>query len=426
MAKRNFSAAKNAGKVGDIINSSNMTGNAATVVDLDLNLIDENPDNEKIFDMGNIDELAENIEQYGFTGAIEVYKKEDVSGRYELSSGHRRFRAMKQLGRATIPAIIKKMPDEATRRHMLITSNTLNRELSYMDKARAIKYERDTYTMELASESGAEWSQNSDGEIVADVPKNVVMDKLSNEFKMSVNQIYKYLALLNADERIIDLIEQRRIPLDCVNLTINKNINIQNSIYDAIKTELSYNDSGENVSTLSLKQCKSIIKEILRREKIGINDSYPAYTGARNIQTPTDIDFSAPNGGKLFEDNLFSGQEIDFSVKPDNDLTESDPNDTQNIPESDQSQKESPAALVRKMLGEDQDSKQEDETSVEVKKFTEPEAQEYHNYIDNTIFTLTGQMSLLVRNEYDIQDKEKTLQYIEKLEDILRQIKEKL
>ena len=103
-----------------------------------VSLIDENPDNSIVFNMDEIDVLAKGIEEEGFFGAICVFKKPD--GRYEVSSGHRRLRAVKKLERKTIPCIISEMPDDIEKGIKLLSSNIRNREMKPMDWARAVKY----------------------------------------------------------------------------------------------------------------------------------------------------------------------------------------------------------------------------------------------------------------------------------------------
>ncbi len=111
--------------------------NAELVSLINLDEIDENPENEKIFNMDDVDSLAEEIKENGFDGAIIVFKKSD--GRYEISSGHRRYRAMKKIGEKSIRCIVYDMPDERTKNIRLLSSNIKNRKLKPMDYARAIE-----------------------------------------------------------------------------------------------------------------------------------------------------------------------------------------------------------------------------------------------------------------------------------------------
>ena len=106
--------------------------------DIDINLIDMNEDNEKIFGLDDIDYLAANIKEDGFSGAIEVYALDN--GRYEISSGHRRFLAAKDAGMEKIPAIVTEHVDDKTKAKKLIKSNILNRKLTPFMTAKALEY----------------------------------------------------------------------------------------------------------------------------------------------------------------------------------------------------------------------------------------------------------------------------------------------
>ena len=112
-----------------------------------LNQIDENEDNASVFSMTEIELLAEDIKKYGFRGAIEVIKKDD--GRYEILSGHRRYRAMCALAKedhdryGKIRAFIRKLdPSKGIERDKieeLLLSNMRNRDITPMQKSRAIQ-----------------------------------------------------------------------------------------------------------------------------------------------------------------------------------------------------------------------------------------------------------------------------------------------
>ncbi len=121
-----------------VAKTSKYSSNKTEVFDIPMSLIDENEDNEKIFNMEKIDSLAKAIGEEGWTGAIEVIAR--PNGRYEISSGHRRFRAMQKLGKETIPCIIMHDVDARAKAKKLISSNIHNRELTPLDWGRAIKY----------------------------------------------------------------------------------------------------------------------------------------------------------------------------------------------------------------------------------------------------------------------------------------------
>lgn len=76
---------------------------------LDLNLIDPSPWQSRTVTKEQIDEMAEHLKSNPQTTPVTVRAKPD--GRYELISGHRRTAALKQLGRATVDAVLVTMSD---------------------------------------------------------------------------------------------------------------------------------------------------------------------------------------------------------------------------------------------------------------------------------------------------------------------------
>ena len=96
--------------------------------DIDMDLIDFHPDNEEIFGHDDIDYLAEEMNEEGFSGVIEVYEK--VNGRYEISSGHRRYLAAKANNMTSIPSIVYPDTDEVTKSKRVIMKNIHNRRMT--------------------------------------------------------------------------------------------------------------------------------------------------------------------------------------------------------------------------------------------------------------------------------------------------------
>ena len=68
-----LSKSKNASKMKAIQEKSKEQGNGLVTINIPLNEIDENPDNEKTFNMEKVDAIARNIEQVGFFGTINVF-----------------------------------------------------------------------------------------------------------------------------------------------------------------------------------------------------------------------------------------------------------------------------------------------------------------------------------------------------------------
>lgn len=109
--------------------------------DVPLDLIRENALNEVIFkraDDESINELIEIIKKNGFDDPVGLYELPD--GTYEIYSGHRRYLAIKKMGKKTIPAVIRPYDkDEITRFSRLAASNLGAEAVTTMQKARIIK-----------------------------------------------------------------------------------------------------------------------------------------------------------------------------------------------------------------------------------------------------------------------------------------------
>lgn len=92
------------------------------------NLIMDN-ENSKIYgeeSAETVKELAHDMEQNGFKGAILAYPE---NGKYKIESGHRRFMAAKLAGISEIPVIITETPQtESERRIRLISMNLHSRD----------------------------------------------------------------------------------------------------------------------------------------------------------------------------------------------------------------------------------------------------------------------------------------------------------
>ena len=160
-------------------------------VNLPIELIDENPDNREVFSLDNIDELAENMNDIGFSGAIEVFAKDD--GRYEISAGHRRKLAVMKNKQSTIPAIISPMPDEITKAKKLISSNIHQRTLTPYEYSRAVEYYRNKV-------------------LVPSHFKGNTIEQCSKYFMKSVATIKRYIAISKLIPELQELTKNPTFP----------------------------------------------------------------------------------------------------------------------------------------------------------------------------------------------------------------------
>lgn len=85
------------------------------------------------FDDAAISELAESLKQHGMMQPIVVRK---VGDRYEIIAGERRWRAAKKANLATVPVLIKEIPDDRLLEFALV-ENIQRQELNPIEEARA-------------------------------------------------------------------------------------------------------------------------------------------------------------------------------------------------------------------------------------------------------------------------------------------------
>jgi len=85
------------------------------------------------FDDAAIAELAESLKQHGMMQPIVVRK---VGERFEIIAGERRWRAAKKANLATVPVIIKEIPDDRLLEFALV-ENIQRQELNPIEEARA-------------------------------------------------------------------------------------------------------------------------------------------------------------------------------------------------------------------------------------------------------------------------------------------------
>lgn len=93
-----------------------------------------------------LSDLAESIRKHGVMQPIVVRPLESAPGKYEIIAGERRWRAARQAGLATIPAIIRNMPNEMAIALALI-ENIQRENLSPMEEALALQRFHDEFGM---------------------------------------------------------------------------------------------------------------------------------------------------------------------------------------------------------------------------------------------------------------------------------------
>lgn len=237
----NFNKALGNSMMKKVAQKSSRDTNVPKIENIDIDLLDENPDNEQIFNMDDIKLLMRSIEDNGFTGAVEVFKKPD--GRYEISSGHRRVRAMKELGRTSVPCLVNSMPDDIVRAKKLLDSNITNRELKPMDYARSIEY----YIDYVLKPSGF---------------KGQIDKQCADYFGISSSSVYKYRALLKLAPELQEIADSDDMPYSAFSsahrLSSEKQKELAMDLKGKIKTD------GED--GITRKYIEDKVRELLKEE----------------------------------------------------------------------------------------------------------------------------------------------------------------
>lgn len=214
--------------------------------DIAISKIVPNEDNDKVFSMSEIKELADTIKKEGFYGGIEVYK---IPGKdkFEISSGHRRFEAMKLLKKKTIPCIVSEYPSEYKRGIKMLASNIRSRKLSPLDMARAIEYYK-----ELCKKEGI---------------KGDFKELASEFFHMSPIQIYRHQCLLRLIPELQNMANDPQFPYSAFREAATLSENGQRQLYNELSYFLAVNDSEEKEYKLTRARIEQLIGNIKTKEK---------------------------------------------------------------------------------------------------------------------------------------------------------------
>lgn len=225
------------GRSGALSAIAEKQNTSQSIINIPASKIVENKMNSQIFNMDDIENLAEEIRDNGFHGAIEVVRQNN--GNYEIISGHRRFRALQINGVQEIPCIILDIPadDEEKKLSVLITANTFNREISPLSMARAI----DMAEKHIFSKK-----------------KGNTRKALADFFKISESQIHRFKSLLRLIPEFQDLVETKQVPYAYLSEVAVKEEEFQKEVYERIMEKV----SEEQPLEISKSEIKKIINKL--------------------------------------------------------------------------------------------------------------------------------------------------------------------
>ena len=122
--------------VAEILSASvsNLNTPSMQIVEIPLDKLLDNEGN--FFKVEDVQELADDIEMRGLENPLTVCEAEN--GCYRIVAGHRRRKALEQIGKPSAPCIIKSYADADSEEVALIQSNLTARELTYYEKMLAV------------------------------------------------------------------------------------------------------------------------------------------------------------------------------------------------------------------------------------------------------------------------------------------------
>jgi len=158
----------------------------------------------KVLDDEKMEELIESIKENGILTPVIVRKDRDDL--YQMISGHRRLYAAKKAGLTTIPAIIKDMDDDEAVIYM-VDSNLQREEILPSEKAFSYKMKYDA----MKRVAGRPKKEQENGAQVG--PNLRTADIVAIQVGESRNQVKRYIRLTELITELLDLVDEKRIPI---------------------------------------------------------------------------------------------------------------------------------------------------------------------------------------------------------------------
>lgn len=254
-------------------NNEKLNSSTIEVVEIELDKIEfESPFQVRLqYDAEKIDELAQSIKNQGLIQPILVKKIED--DKYQIIAGHRRYLAFKELGRQTIPTLIKENLDILEEELITLSENLIRENLDPLEVA---------LSFESILSGGLVKTQ-------AQLAREIGIDK---------STVSRYLKLLKLPSEIKTAVREKKYT-DIV--VLNKLITLN--------------------TNEALEVFEKIIKEDLNRQKaLELINSYKEKNDDKNKENKNDEKHSKGNfernGYKIVKAKDFMKIEIDPSKLP--------------------------------------------------------------------------------------------------------------
>lgn len=215
----------------------------------------------QVIDNDEMNSLIESVQQQGIMTPLIVRPLEDTTDKYEIISGHRRFRAAQKAGLLEVPAFIRLVSrDEAA--IMLVDSNLHREHLLPSEKAFAYKMK-----LEAMSRQGyrSDLTSNQVGR------KLETADIIAEQTVESKTQIRRYIRLTKIIPDILKMVDEQRIAfsvgVELSYLTENE----QQDLFEAIELEDKTPSLSQAIQMKKLSQAGKLdsdtISKIISEEK---------------------------------------------------------------------------------------------------------------------------------------------------------------
>ena len=150
----------------------------------------------------SMDELVRSVKESGILSPIIARLGKD--GGYEILSGHRRAKACEITGIKNVPVIVKNLDDDAAA-ILLVDSNLQRENILPSEKAYAYKLK-----LEALKHQGARTDLTS-SQFGTKLRSDEIIAK---EFGDSRNQIQRYIRLTELIDPLLNLVDEKRLPLN--------------------------------------------------------------------------------------------------------------------------------------------------------------------------------------------------------------------
>ena len=196
----------------------------------------------KVMDDDRMKELVQSVKDNGILNPVLV--RPAAQDGFEMISGHRRMHAAKLAGLTTVPAIIKEMTDDEAVIAM-VDSHMQREELLPSERAFSLKMKMDAMRRQgkrtdlSQAETKSESVKNPGTTCGTQVPKledeNRSREQIGKESGISGRQVQKYIRLTELTEDLLNLVDQKKLPIVLAVEISRFSVELQRSLYSYIQ-----------------------------------------------------------------------------------------------------------------------------------------------------------------------------------------------